>query len=285
MVISSSRSVVVAVFYDPERGFFLHFNEKWQGYALPMTKLQPTDEDAPSAARRALRDAVNHPLRNVLARPLEYLVQEGRSGRTGHDALYHYQVFEVDPNEPLPDDEFGGMCGFLSYERLMTAEMVTGSTKAILRELMENQQVVMAVISRQGPTEYEFLMVRSLSYNGYFFPSARFKTETRSPWETVEAVRRDTGYLGRIKPGKVVVVKDVHFSPRYGRERQFAFHVVSVSLPGVQLEVSPNAMEEQLERIDTGWQWVPESALADPAANDLSPTVSVLRQAVLQVAG
>jgi hypothetical protein len=285
MLFDSSRSVMVALVYEPERGFFLGFNEKWRGYTLPMTRLRPTDVDAAAAARPALRDAVEQPLRSATARLLEYVVHEGRSGRTGRDALYRYQVFEVDPNETLPDDGFGGRHGFITYERLLAADLVTWSTRIILRELMENQQVAVAVISRQGATEREYLMICSPSYNGYFFPASRFRTDTRPTWEAVEAVRGDTGYQAPIRPGPAVVVEDVHSSPRYGRERRFVFHVVPVSLPAVQLGKSPNTLEERLHQTEAVWRWVSESELADPAANDLSATVTPLLPAVRQVAG
>jgi hypothetical protein len=285
MLFDSARSVVVALVFDPERGFFLGFNEKWRGYTLPMTRLRSTDVDAATAALRAIRDAVEQPLRSATARPLEYVVHEGRSGRTGRSALYRYQVFEVDPNEALPDEGFGGRQGFLLYEQLLAAELVTWSTRFMLRDLMENQQVAVAVISRRGPAEREFLLVRTPRYDGYFFPASRFRTDTRPTWEAIEAVRGDTGYQAPIRPGPAVVVEDIHFSPRYGRERRFVFHVVSISLPAVQLEKSPNTLEERLQQTEAVWRWVAESELADPAANDLSATVAPLLPAVRQVAG
>jgi hypothetical protein len=277
------QPVVVAVVFDPDRGFLLSYNEKWGGYAFPMRKRRPTDYDDAFTAREALREALGLRLPRAEARPLEYVEYRGTSWRTGRDTLYRYQAFEVDPHEPLPAGGFGCSYGFLNPEPLMTADMVTWSSKAIVKELMENQEVAVAVICRPGAAGREFLMVRSASYRGYFPPAARLKKDEPPIAAAVEAVREDTGYRRRIRPGPAEVVRDVHPSPRFdGRPRGFAFHVLPVVVPSVDLSVTPNELEERLRMTGVLWRWVEEAELADPARNGLSPTISVLREALLR---
>jgi hypothetical protein len=277
-----TQPVIVAVVYEPERGFFVSFNRRWGGYALPMRKRRPTDYDEAFTARQALRDAVGLRLPRAEARPLEFVEHRGTSGRTGHAALYRYQAFEVDPNEPLPAGGLGYQHGFLRCEDLLAADLVTWSTKVIVQELVENQEVAAAVIARRGPGGREFLMVRYASYHGYFFPAARFKTASRPGWAGVDAVRRDTGYSGPLTCGAAVTVEDLHLSPRFDRTRRFLFHLVPVRLPAVHLAASPNALEEALVRTGLLWRWVGEEELDDPGANDLSPTAAVVREAARQ---
>jgi hypothetical protein len=278
------QPVVVAAVYEPKKGFFLTFNEKWGGYALPMRKRRVADPDEAFTAREALRDAVGLRLPKAGARPLEYLEYVGNSARTGRRVHYSYQAFEVEPNEALPAGGFGCGYGYLDFEALLEADLVTWSTKAVVVELVLDQQVALAVVCREGHTGREFLMVRSASYGGYFFPASRFKTDTRPSWEAVEAVRRETGYAGRMKPGAALTVEDIHFSPRFQRHRRFVFHAVPVVLPGRVVAGAPCELDECLARTGALWRWVEEEELADPAAHDLSPTVTAVRDVVRQVA-
>jgi hypothetical protein len=276
------QAVIVAVVYEPERGFFVSFNEKWQGYGFPMRKRRPTDYDEAFTAREALREAVGLRLPRAEARPLEYVAYRGASGRTGRETLYLYQAYEVDPNERLPAGGLGSRHGFLSCEDLVTADLVTWSTKVIVKELMENQEVALAVICRRGAGGREFLMVRSARYGGYFFPASRLKTDSRPTWEAVEAVRRETGYFAPMKCGTPRAVEDVHVSPRFGCPRRYVFHIVPVLLPAVDLSAAPNRLEEGLGRTEALWRWVGEAELADPAGNDLSPTVVAVVDAAVR---
>jgi hypothetical protein len=277
------QPVIVAVVFDPDRGFFVSFNEKWQGYTFPMRKRRPTDYEEAFTAREALREAVNLRLSRAEAKPLEYVEHRGVSGRTGREVVYQYQAFEIDPNESLPSGGLGSRHGFLGREELLEADMVTWSTRLILRELLENQQVAAAVICRRGDSGREFLMVRSASYRGYFFPAARLKTASEPRWVAVEAVRQDTGFP-RMTPGDAVVARDVHDSPRFGCERTFVFHMVPVRPAGVDLSAAPHAFEECLRRTGVPWRWVGEDELADPARNGLSPTVAAVHEAAARAA-
>jgi hypothetical protein len=278
------QTVIVAVVYQPERGFFVHFHEKWRGYTFPLRRRHPTDFEEAYAAREALRAAVGRPLHHAEARPLEYLPVVGVSQRTDREVLYQYQAFEVEPNEPLPDGGLGCRHGFLTLDALLQADLVTWTTKALVGELLGNQQVAVAVVCRPGPDGCEFLMIRSASYRGYFPPASRLKTDVSPRAEARQAVERETGYHGRSTPGQPLTVKDVHFSPRFQCDRQFVFHVVPVVLPALDLSGVPNELEHQLQRTGVLWRWVSEAELADPPGNGLSPTVAAIREALLQAA-
>jgi hypothetical protein len=274
-----TQAVVVAVVFDPDRGFLLDFNERWGAYAFPMRKRRPTDHDEAFTAREALRDALGLPLPRAEARPLEFVEHRGSSWRTGREAVYRYQAFDVDPGEALPAGGFGRRHGFLGPEDLVGADLVSWSTKVIVKELMENQEVALAVVCRQGSAGREFLMVRSASYRGYFFPASRMKADEPPTWEAVAALRRESGYFAPIRCGDPEAVPDVHFSPRFGRPRRFVFHAVPVRLPALDLSASPSPLEESLRRTGVLWRWVEDAELDDPARHGLSPTVAAVREA------
>ncbi|HEX5270658.1 MAG TPA: NUDIX domain-containing protein [Gemmataceae bacterium] len=278
-----TRDVIAAVVYDPDRGFLLAHNEKWGAYAFPMRKRRPTDHDDAFTAREALREALALPLPRAEAKPLEHVVYRGTSWRTGREGVYRYQAFEVDPGEALPAGGFGRRHGFLRTDDLVGADLVTWSTKLIVKELMENQEVALAVLCRPGAEGREFLMVRSPTYRGYFFPASRLTSDDPPLWEAVSALRRDTGYFAPIRGGTAAVVPDIHFSPRFDCPRRFVFHVVPVTLPAVDLSATANTLEETLRRTGVLWRWVEEAELADPSRNGLSPTVAAVREAALRV--
>jgi hypothetical protein len=271
------QQVLVAVVFDPQQGFFVSFNDKWGGYAFPMRKPR-SNEEKDVTVLGALREAVQRPLPRAVARPLEFLEYRRNSGRTGKDTWYFYQAYEIEPGEPLPGGGgFATRHGFLSYEQLRSAEFaVTWSTRALARELMEHQQVGVAIISRAGPTGREYLMIYSTSYKGYFFPASRRKTEAAPVAEVEEAVRRETGYTGPLTMGQPRRTEDRHFSPRFGRERRFVFHAVPVTPTAVNLTSANNALAASLRRSGICWRWVSEAELADPGANGLSPTVTAI---------
>lgn len=275
--------MVVAVVYQPDCGFFVSFNDKWGGYAFPMRKRRPTDLEGAGTALEALRDAVRRPLPRAEARPLEYLEWRQKSGRTGLDTYYCYQAFEVEPNEALPGGELGSRHGFLSYEQLQAVDrVVTRPTRALSAELMDNQHVALAVITRPGPSGREYLMIRNARYQGYFLPASRIKTDTDARSEAVAAARRETGYLTPVAHGPALGVEDTHFSPRFQRPRRFVYHPVAIVLPGLDLTVSPNELERSLARTEAVWQWFAEEQLADPRAHDLSEALDTVRDAVIQ---
>ena len=140
------------------------------------------------------------------------------------------------------------------------------------------QHVALAVVTRWSGEGREFLMVRNANYNGYFFPASRIKEDTTPEKEAVACLRRDTGLFGPIRITAVRQTEPVvQFSPRFERRRRFVFWVCRAELPEAKLEAS-------LPRSGLLWHWFAEDQLRDdPAANDLSPTVPAVRDAVFEV--
>jgi hypothetical protein len=278
------QAVITAAVYDSSKGFLVGFNEKWRAYAFPMQKPRPTDVKPESAAVRALAEMVGQPLASARAKSLEHVGVFGYSERTGEETLYRYSVFEVDPGQSLPAGGLGSRLGFLSYPDLLTADLVTWSTKEVARALMEHQQVALAAIARRGTAGKEFLMVWNSGYGGYFFPVARVKSEAKPPVVAVEAVRADTGFFGPIEATLVQEVGDVHFSSRFNQKRCYVFHVCNAVLPRVDLSKPNNRLERALARRDQKWSWFGEDQLANPGPSQLSPTVDAVRLSVLEAA-
>jgi hypothetical protein len=217
-------------------------------------------------------------LLHAKAKPLEFLELADESGRTGRRTHYAYQVCEVDPGEPLPFGELASRWGYLPYEDLVNADLVSWSTKLLIMALMENQEVGVAVITRLNKGTREYLMVGNAHYD-LFFPAKRLTTDTTPERAAVAAARDETGYQGRIEISAMQPVQDQHFSPRFNQQRRFVFYIC-----GVKLGDEPAVLEQAIQRREAVWRWVPEVALEDPAANGLSPTVDEIRPAVLQVA-
>jgi hypothetical protein len=273
-----NQAVVATVVYEEGRGFFVGFNDRWRAYALPMKRMRETDLSVERTAIRALSECVGLPLPHAEAKPLEFIELDGRSERTGGRTHYAYQVCEVDPGSPLPFGDLASRWGYLPFEDLLNADLVSWSTKLLLTGIMENQDVALAVITRGNAQTREYLMVGSANY-GLFFPASRLKTDATPVKAAVAAVRDDTGYQGKIEIGAMQPVQDRHFSPRFNQQRRFVFYVCGVKLGG-----SPDALEKAIRRRGARWRWVTEAELHDPAANGLSPTVDEVRPAVLQVA-
>ncbi len=276
------QHVIVAVVFDPQRGFFVSFNEKWRGYAFPMHKRRDWEADSLTALS-ALREAVQLPLPDATAQALGYLEYRRRSSNTGQDTWYYYHAFEVNPGVPLPGGGFAERHGFLSCDLLLAGGLVvTWSTRAIVYELMDNQVVSVAVVCRPGRAGREYLMVQNNRHDGYFFPASRRKTDAPAAVEAEEALRGDTGYTGMVSVGQVLSTEERHFSPRFGRERRFVFHLVPITLPDPSRALA--ALERSMRRNGARWRWVSEMELADPAAHHLSPTLTVLRPLLASLA-
>ncbi|MBI3467533.1 MAG: hypothetical protein HY000_31370, partial [Planctomycetes bacterium] len=143
----------------------------------------------------------------------------------------------------------------------------------------ENQQVALVMITRQGRSGLEFLLIWNDNYGGYFFPVARVKRDCKPDVVAVEAIRADTGYFAL--KGEV---GDVHFSNRFNRERRYLFHLCQANFLGLDLARPGNALEARLARRGILWNWFSEEQLADPVANSLSPTMDAVRLSVLAAA-
>jgi hypothetical protein len=284
-------SVVVAVVHDAQKRFFVCFNESWHQYAFPMKQRAP-GQDWAAVAKRAFEKHAQRALpANAEIEPLEFVGAYPGSGRPGKQTYYDYHVFEVKPRLALPAGSFAGRCGFLAYDELREAELVSWSTRDIASALVEFQETAVAVICREvkpkaGRTEREYLMVRKAAYHGYFFPVVRLKTQAKPEQAVISAVRSDAGYQGEIEATRHGEVEHEHFSPRYNRPRHFRFHICRVHLPGLELNVSPNPLETALQALARAegdaqyWGWFPEEHLKNPKI--MSPTVEATRLAVIQ---
>jgi hypothetical protein len=300
--------VSVAVAFEPELGFFLSYNQRWHGYAFPMRKRRMTDPDLAAGALAALRDATELPLRGATVSPLAALEVQGESSRTGEPTLYRYHAFDVqvapDLSGQVVPHGFGCRCGFLKPHDIAppgaespeeekgavfmpaAADLVTWSTRRIVEELIGNQRVAIAAICRRGAAGPEYLMNRNANYRGYFPIAARCRHDAQPKFEVREAVREDSGYrpwvtIGNPEPA----VTNSHFSPRFQCERRFVYLAFPVSPPArIRLDQPDNEFEESLARSGLLWRWVPDDALDDPAAHDLSPTIPVIREALRKCA-
>jgi hypothetical protein len=165
------------------------------------------------------------------------------------------------------------------------ADLVTWSNQRIVEELIGNQRVAVAALCRRGVAGPEFLMNRNANYGGYFPIAARCRRDAAPMFEVREAIRQDTGYRPLVYPGTPVRVENRHFSPRFQCERRFVYSIFPVKLPAhVNLAEPHNELEQCLARVGDLWHWVPAAALHDPAANDLSPTIPGIREALMQIA-
>jgi hypothetical protein len=268
------KNVVAAIVHDPDKRFLVCFNRRWNQYAFPMTGTDLSDDRA-ARALKALQDHCPHPIQNASAKPLEYVGGFGPSWALGEDTYYNYYVYEVSADiRGWPPCYLGSWCGFLDYDQLMSAPLVSWSTKEIARGLMDNQEAAVALISPNASASKEYLLVEKASYAGYFFPSARVKTEIDPLECAIQAVQADTGYLGRIEAAFLAEMETQHFSPRYNRQRRYRFFLCEVNFPGVDLNAPNNAFEGCLRSNHVNYQWFDKMQLAAPAANGLSPTAS-----------
>jgi hypothetical protein len=301
--------VAVAVVYEPDLGFFLHYKPRWHGYSLPMRNQLQTDVNWDHTALEALRAAtkLQLPWESALVEKLLHLEIEGVSQGIGKTTLYRYHVFQVKLRglslAELVPQGFACRCGFLKPEQMVPvaanfpstaitadirkttstlADLVTWSTREIVDELIGNQQVAVAVICRPGVNKKaEYLMMPNHNYGGDFLSASRCRSELAPLAQVREAIQKDTGYLPRVVvDGVPIVVEDRHHSSRFDCERRFVYHLFPVKIPEEDLA----DFEKVMRQLDRKWRWVSAQELDDPTANDLSPTIAVIRDALQQIA-
>jgi 8-oxo-dGTP pyrophosphatase MutT (NUDIX family) len=279
-----AKKVVVAIVQDAQGRFLVHFNPKWSGYAFPMKDLDEGDVVLGSAAIQALADDLGCALPKARAEELEYLGRFGTSGRTGEDTEYEYWLYAVDLGQPL--DHQAAAAGkpraplFLDFAALTSRTDLTWPTRDIVGEFVENQEAVLAVISRPGEQETEFLLLWNSNYGGWFFPTQRVKTEVKPEQVAVATVRADLDYRGPATAVWRGEVLDVHYSNRFQRDRRFRFHVCEVQLPEVDLHQPRGLLEQALARRGKQFCWLPGSRLSD-GTTPVSPTMPAVRPSVL----
>jgi 8-oxo-dGTP pyrophosphatase MutT (NUDIX family) len=275
---------VVAVVQDADDRFLVTFNAKWGGYAFPMLSVPEDGDVLGSLAIRAVEGDLGCRLPSASAAELDYVNRFGVSQRTGEETIYEYWLYAVEPAQAL--DLLAAPTWnnnppmFLSYDELTSRTDLTWSTTEVVREFVDHQDAVLAVVARPGETETEFLLVWNDNYGGYFFPTQRMKTEVKPDRIAVSAVRSDLGYRGPATAVWRGEVADVHFSSRFRRDRSYRFHICEVRLPEIDLFQPVNVLEQALTRRRRRFLWVPGSGLADPKIR-FSPTLPSIRREVL----
>ena len=280
------QQAIVAIIQDDQGRFLVTFNAKWGGYAFPMIAVPDDGNILVSLAINAVEHDIGCRLPTATATELDYMGHFGVSQRTGEETLYEYWLYTVEPNQPL--DLLAAPTWnnnppmFLTYAELITRTDLTWSTPAIAREFVENQEAVLAVVTRAGEHETEFLLVWNNSYGGYFFPTQRVKTEAKPVPVAVGTVCSDLGYRG---PASAIYrgdLPDIHFSNRFHRDRRYRFHVCEVQLTDVDLHQPGSLLEKALLRRGKRFFWLPGSKLNDPTIH-FSPTMPAVRTVVLNL--
>ncbi len=280
------KKTVVAVVQDGQGRFLVSFNAKWGGCAFPMIAVPEGGDILGSLAIQATEHDLGCQLPKATATELDYMGHFGVSQRTGEETLYEYWLFAVEPNQAL--DLLAAPTWnnnppmFLTYAELTSRTDLTWSTPAIAQEFVESQEAVLAVVSRAGEHETEFLLVENNNYGGYFFPTQRVKTEVKPDRVAVGTVRSDLGYHGPATANLLGEVPDVHFSNRFHRDRRYRFHVCEVQLTDVDLHQPDSVLEQSLLRRGRSFIWLPGSRLSDPKVS-FSPTIAALRTTVLSL--
>jgi 8-oxo-dGTP pyrophosphatase MutT (NUDIX family) len=281
-----TQQAIVVIIQDDQGRFLVTFNAKWGGYAFPMVGLPDGGAVLGSLAIQAAEHDLGCRLPNATATELDYMGHFGVSHRTGEETLYDYWLYTIEPNQIL--DLLAAPTWnnnppmFLTYAELTRRTGLTWSTPAIAQEFVENQEAVLAVVTRAGEHETEFLLVENNNYGGYFFPTQRVKTEVKPDRVAVGTVRSDLGYHGHAAAKLLGEVSDVHFSNRFHRDRRYRFHVCEVQLSDVDLHQPGSILEQALLRRGRHFLWLPGSRLGDPTVS-FSPTMPAVRTTVLSL--
>ncbi len=287
------KTVAVAVIHDPESGFLLWNNKRWNGYAFPMRHLEAGDDPA-EAALQAIEDR-DFPtsLPGASARPLECTGAFGYSQGAREETYYDYHVVQIHPREPLLPDSLHPDLRFFTYPDLQASSCVTWSTRVIATSLVEYQEVVVGLICRSTSAGAEFLLVYKPGH-GYFFPAVRRKTHSSLEEMAGHAVFLDAAYAGDTGAKYLREVLDVHPSNRFGlNRRRYRFYLCLMDFPGLDLTQSGNALEQSLTALQSAkgdqgrksgargyWNWFTPDELRDQA--EMSPQVAVLLNAVAE---
>ena len=229
------QKAIVAVIQDNQNRFLVTFNAKWGGYAFPMIALPDDGDIRGSLAVQAAENDLGCGLPKATVTELDYMRYTGVSNRTGEETLYECWLYMVEPNQAL--DFLASPAWnnnppmFLTAAELTTRTDLTWSTPGVAQEFINRQEAVLAVVTRTGERETEFLMIHNTGYGGYFFPTQRVKTEVKPEHVAVGTVRSDLGYRGPASGTCRGEVADVHFSNRFHRDRNYRFHICEVQLP------------------------------------------------------
>lgn len=277
-----AKKVGVAIVMNEKQEFLIAYNRNWHCYAFPMKDVEHYQDILPSTAIRALADDSGQPGLLADAKELEHLGEFGVSGSTGEDTLYEYWAYTVTPHNALTLPSGLNTPRFVSYSALIADPHVSASSKDIAKTIVENQEVALAVITRLGAAETEYLLVWNGNYGGYFFPATRVKQEFKPDVVARASIRADFGYRGEVVSTRVGEIDDVHVSNRFGRGRAYVFHICKVSLPALDLNQPLNLLEKKLQTRGRRWQWLNAAQLKAPAI-PVSPTLAAVRALILDL--
>lgn len=272
---------VVAGFLQNEAGeVLLTYNEKWGGYAFPMAAIPDEDPPLGSVIIAGVERDLGKALTKAKANELGYVGKYGVSDRSKQDNFYNYWLFSVDPGEELASTEHAI---YVPLEQIASREDVTWSTKEIAAHVLSNREVSLAVVSRLGRSETEYLVVWNENYGGYFLPAMRRKSEISAEGVAKQIIRDDFGYTGDVETTWLGESQDVHFSDRFSSDTMFTFHFCGVETPGLDIHQPFNELEMKLLARGLNWIWMTASEFESEA--NLSPTLKPLRSSLLSFVG
>jgi 8-oxo-dGTP pyrophosphatase MutT (NUDIX family) len=266
----NERSVVCTLVVNESDEILLVRNPAWGNlFSIPTREINPLSDPMATAALASLRDDTGLALANARVAPLGYLATGGYSERTGETTLYHYWGFQAETRETfaLPADRVT----VRTAEQIAAATDVTWTARDIVAALYQTQEAALAIITRPGRTQTEYLTLWNGNYEGFFFPAARVTAEFPPASAARAVVRAELGYTGPVEATEVGEVPEFQFSPRWGRDRAYRFHIVCVEFTQRDGEVfdlhRPNGpMDRHLraaerrggrdpDELPAGWSW------------------------------
>lgn len=280
----NKRAVVCGLIVDVDQKILLLPNERWKGeYAISTEEVDLGAESPEQVALATVRKDLNLALPNATASALGYLGTSGISGSADETRLYQYWAFQVSPGESLNVPT--ASTKLLSAEQIAEDTEVTWTTKHVVEKLFRQQRAVLGIITRPGRTQTEYLLLWNENYEGFFFPAARVTAEFSPATVAQSIVRRELGYFGPVVATELAEAPEVQFSPTWGRDRGYWFHIVRLELPPHHDEVMDlhrpfgpmdrhlQAAEAKLNRPDLpeGWsyRWVTGDELERVTRNDV----------------
>lgn len=295
----NEQAVVCALVVDESGRVLVVRNPAWEDkFALPCKQVDPDSELMAPKALAAVREDLGLALPDARATPLGYLGTFGLSGRTGEPTRYEYWAYHVEPGEELA---LPARAKFETADAIAAADDVTWSAQDIVAAIYNGQEVAVAVITRPGRTQTEYLVLWSDNYDGYFFPAGRVADKFPPASVARAIVRRELGYTGPVNTVERAETTDFHFSPRWGHARMYRFHTVAVGFPlrddgevfDLHRPLGPFdrhmfAAEDRrvmpTPEVEPGWSWrwltAPE-LLGPPPDVRLTPTAAAVAPAVL----
>lgn len=273
------KVVAVGVAYDPERGFLLRHNERWNKFAFFMKQ---SDADHADAALASLDEDIQLKFPSPEAHPIDVVGAYGRSDGTGSESYYEYHVHELVLGHGHKGRSNATEAKYFSYQELMSSDDVSWSTKSIAQSLCDSREVVMSVVYRDSTGEY--LFVKNAAY-GYSLPMHRRKTDESPESVALQTLAVDFAFTGPATAKWNCETQIQQRSDRFGEnEVTFRIHICRINFPNGEAE---DAFAESLRRRDA------ESADANrwltgdqvQKSEDVSPTVKSVWRSIEATAG